>query len=77
MKIERIPLKGSSSFALSLVCAYMLLLVIFIFFVHSCRSKATIFRLNIENLNALEIQLWLCCITLLKCSGFCSEEITG
>lgn len=75
LKIERIPLKGSLSFALSVVCAYMLLLVTFRFFVLSCRSKATIVRLNVDNFNALEIQLGLCCIMFLKCSGFWSDDV--
>ena len=70
LKTGVIPLKQSLSFALSVVHAYMLLLMVFIFFVLSCRSKATIVRLNIENINSLEIQLWSCCIMFLKCSCF-------
>lgn len=48
-------LEGSLSFTLSVVCAYLLLLVTFRFFILSCRSKSTVVRLNIEKLNALEI----------------------
>lgn len=43
-KIERIPLKGSLPFALSVVSAYMLLLMTFRFFVLSC-GKAPVVRL--------------------------------
>lgn len=68
IEVGRTPLKMSLSFALSAVCAYMLLLVVLMFFVLSCRSKATVMRLSTENLNALEIQLWLFCVTFLKCS---------
>lgn len=67
IKVEGLPLKMSLSFALSVVSIYVLL-VVFMFLVISCRSKATVMRLNIENLNALEIELWLCCVSFLKCS---------